>query len=84
MRKNVGRKGRRQVRWEKRGQTLCAAVLCILFSGVGVFCVAERVSGAEESAVMAAAGVFLPGGGGGGPQGGGFPPRRGAGASSPF
>ena len=62
MRKNVGRKGRRQVRWEKRGQTLCAAVLCVLFSGVGVFCVAERVSGAEESAVMAAAGFILPDG----------------------
>ena len=62
MKKRIGRKGRSPAGQGKRGQTLCAAALCILFSGVGVFCVAERVSGAEEGAVMAAAGFVLPDG----------------------
>ncbi len=62
MRKIFRPKGRYPIEWGKKKQALCAAVLCVLFGGAGVFCVAERVSGAEEGAIMAAAGFALPDG----------------------
>ena len=43
-----------------RGQAVCAAVLCFSFFALGVYCVADRISGSASETALAAAGLMLP------------------------